>query len=268
MKKQFIMALACFIALIIASSTGARMNVIGLSNVGDGAASCPSGTYEIGYNGDHTSGADYACYESGTANEQGTTVDATVTSDYVSVPATNDYLRWTITGDISADIDSLGSIFFSTYITDDGDTLVEQGIVFELAYNGSNYIACTFHPGGGGQFYCYHNSAGTGNQVQTSDVVIDVDTWVRCGYTWNASLDKHALDCISSGSVTWDSNSGSPDDEDDPETIDGFDDTGAVDPDTFLIGELEVNWAIIDTPVLTKDVYIVSEYKATDPGSL
>ena len=262
MKKLFI---AIFILLpIVCFADSSGVDFVGVDvSVAGGGSDCPSGTYEIAWNGDHSLGADYFCYESGTASEQGTTQDASVSTSYVEYSAGNDHLTVTITGDISADIDEQGSMFFSFWCSDDGAWGTDA--LIELVYNGSatENINCRAD-GANSRVRCdNHGGAQSQNVLATG---LSVNTSYRCGYTWDATADTHAVDCVTSGSVAWTSNGGSPDDED-SETLEPFDDSGAVDPDTFALGEQYSNQAVSETSRVW-DAYIVTGYKATDPGSL
>lgn len=234
--------------------------MLGKGNTVVSGGDCPSGTYEIGYNGDHSSGADYVCYESGTASEQGTTVNATVSSSYVSFSSANDYLEFTITGDISAGLDTSGAIYFSLNMA----SVAGVNAILELSYGGSTseIITARFD----GTKIRFDNEGGGQNQNINSTVVSAASTNYRCAYQWDATNDIHECKCVTSGSVTWTS----PDDSD-SEAIDEWDDAdgagSAVDPDTLTIGEHFSAFSVTGE-VRVWDVFVVSGWDSTDPGSL
>ncbi len=223
---------------------------------------CPSGTYEIGYDGDHDSGAEYFCIESGPTSEAGVETDSgtnvTVTSDYVAIaPSSNNNLIFNLTGKISADIDSEGTLFFSVFAVDDSS--FGSSTILEISYDPSEFLYCKMD-GVFTRIRCFHYGGIDSANVASGTKA--VATAYRCGYTWSASTDYNAIKCVTSGAVTW----GSPDDEDN-ETVAGFDSGGAVDPNTLSIGE-DVSGATLNDTIRTYDVFLVPGYKATDPGSL
>jgi len=232
---------------------------------------CASGTYEAAYNGDHSSGSDYICYQSGVASEQATADTAEDSSSYVLVDAANEYLRFTITGDLAdSDLDSQGTIFFSFEIIDGGDTTwPTEYVASEIVYNGSSSENIHIRTLSSGRIAGYHFGGSGINYVQVTGLSAGTD--YRCGYTWcdgadgcNGSTDAHAIRCVTSGSVDL----SSPDDEDE-ESIEGFTDGGAVDPSTLSIGEDYSNRALSgDDDLKIWDVYVVQGYKGSDPGSL
>lgn len=262
MRKALFLALfLCLIVTPLQSSI-----TVTLMGGGSVANTCASGTYEAGYDGDHSSGADYICYESGTANEQASANTAdSVSSSYVQFDAANEALTFTLSGDISADIDSQGSVFFSWRNVDNGDTTYDSGAILELTYSATENINCA-SVAASQRIFCFHLGAAESNNVFLGGLTYDTD--YRCGYTWDATANTHALDCVASGSVAWTSNGGSPDDED-SEAIDGFDDSGAVDPTFIAIGENLSNSAFTgDDDHRVWDVFLTTGYKGTDPGTL
>lgn len=248
-KKWFVLI---FLIVFCASSAS---GVIFLRRAGN---SCPSGTFEVGYDGDHDSGADYVCYESGTASEQASANTAdVVNSSYVEFNAMDEHLRFTITSDISADIDSQGTIFFS-WRQNTGASLGAAALV-EITYSATEDIEISSNATWG--VFCRHNGGAEDEYVVSGSLSAQTD--YRCGYTWDASTNYHAVKCVTSGSVSW----GSPDDEDN-EPIDGFDDSGAVDPTTLSIGEYLAGGSHGGETYRVWDVFVTTGYKGTDPGSL
>jgi len=171
-------------------------------------------------------------------------------------------LRFTITGDISANIDEQSGIFFSFWINDDG-AWGANGII-ELYYSSTQIMKIQVK--GSTSNYIRANWVG-GATSQNVNTPIVVNTNYRCGYTQDCTANTHAIDCVTTGSVAWTSNSGVPDDEDE-EAIDPFiDDVTPVDPTTFVLGE-DISELGGEETVRIWDVFIVPGYKPTDPGSL
>jgi len=212
---------------------------------------CQVGTYEMAYNGDHSSGADYTCYNSGAANEQGTAQNVTVTSDYVSFTTSNDFLKWTVTGDIAANMDEQGSIFFSVYTVNDGAYATSPILEFYYDSNDTMYFVVD----GASTRFRFNNYGGAVSSSVFSTGK-SIATWYRCGYSWDTTANTHCARCVTSGTVDL----SSPDDED-SEAVDPF----AGDPTTFAIGE-DLSGVGPNNETRVKDTAIVSGYKATDPG--
>jgi len=223
------------------------------------ANTCPSATYEVGYNGDHASGETYICYESGTANEQATANTAdSVTSDYVQYDAVDKYLEFTLTGDISAGLDSEGSLFFSVYIVTD----VSDEQLIEIYSDTTDYITIYINSADD-KIYGIHRSEDAGqNTVKGS--LITADGWYRVGYTWQTGEDaagKHNIS-IEAGDDkmdVWEEN-------EDVEDLDDWDDEGTpLDPTYLAIGEHNIVGSAVSHTIRIKDVYITTGYEAADP---
>lgn len=247
------------IILLLAGNAEAR----GVSAIGMGGGTivtnCPAGTYEIGYNGDHAAGATHVCY-SGTSEPATTNTAAAVTTSYVTNDTANEYLGFTVTGNVSAALDSSGSLFFSAYQVAGVD--INTNALIELSYGTNDKIHCSFLDAGT-KLICYHKGNSASDSL--SSPALAINTWYRCGFSWDVTGTDLALDCVDVGAVLWTSNGGSPDAEDNLATIDSF--TGGSDPTDFCIGENFGNIAVTDT-VYVKDAYVVTGYKATDPGTL
>lgn len=253
--------LIALVFLFLASpvNAGISVTIIGGEAGAPPPADCSSGTYEIGYNGDHSSGANYICYESGGASEVATANTAdVVSSSYVEYNAVDENLTFTITGDISAGLDSEGSVFFTVY----SDTaIVGDGAAIEIRYDNANYIIVyvdsTAKLEGGA------NSENGTWQVTRGDVVMDANTWYRCGYTWQTGADaggKHCVTCEASETAltAWDTVN-----NEDVEDLDDWTDTDPVDPAYFVIGENLGGTVAQKTRI--KDVYVTTGYAAADP---
>ena len=229
--------------------------VIAAKNAAAPGGSCPAGTYEFGYNGDYDTGKeDYTCYKSGAANEQGTSVGSpTISSAYVIINAQNENVNWTVTGDIAANMDAEGSLFFSVRQVE--GTQINANPIIEFSYGsteGQDVIRCSFT--GTSRIYCFNYGAGQSTYVEAA-----INTNYRCGYSWHAGNDVHVLDCETSGSVTWDDTGENKDNE----QIDTF----SNDPDTLTIGD-NIYTVSSGDDVRVWDVFLVSGFEGTDPGSL
>jgi hypothetical protein len=269
-KKYLI--LISIIAVALYANTGfAWMNVI---NVGGGVAAsgggvvdnCPDATYSAAWTSDNTNGSTYICYSNGTSSEVATANTADGTTDYVAFDAADKSLVFTVSGgDIPADIDSAGTLFFNFRLVDDGGYGTNS--LIELTYDNQELIMCRTDDTNA-RVLCYHYGGATSPNVNAG-TGFSMDQDYRCGYTWcdgasgcNGDTDAHAIKCVTSGSVDL----SSPTDEDE-EALAGFDDSGAVDAIYFALGEYLSGQVVVDS-VRVWDAYLVPGYKASDPGSL
>ena len=248
MKKLFILIL--FIPCLCFAGAG----IVGLSSVGNNnisgdetpqPADCATGTYLFSYDGDHSSGADYACYNSGASSEQASanTVDS-VSTDYVEFDDANEHLIFTESGIVSG----TETVYCSLYVIDrDTDSTIGSFVILEglvnsstgfILYRDSSYIRLDYRDGS------------TSNCA--SSVSISFDTWYRIGITWDQPNDKYSISVVTLGnSPSWHE-----------ETGEGLSAWGTT-PSTICIGE-DWNGSTIQERVRVADVYAVSGYQAGD----
>lgn len=250
--------LLIILALLIALPCEARMSVGIVGSGGVAAAAdpcgCPTSTYMFCYTGDHASGTGYACFTNGTATKNGTVVDATISTDYVSYSAVNDYIEWAVSSDDGVN-DELGTLYFSAYLTDEGDATLEGGAIIEI-FSGTDannkillysYAANTgargFHVGTATS----HNVIGTGS--------LTTGAWFRYGLSWNVATSKLSVSIVALGSAhSW---------VEEADALVAFD--GAAQPTVIRIGESTSGLSVRDIPVLIKNVIILGTYQAADP---
>lgn len=215
---------------------------------------CLASTYMLCYTGDYSGNAAVACKTNGAGTVTGTVVDATVSADYVSVSANNDYISFAVTdGDIIND--ELGTIFFSVYITDEGDATVEDNALIEVntAVFTEDKIFCVVL-GASDKIRCYHEGGNAGDISATSSSTITTGAWYRVGYTWDTTNDKHSVSLVTKTSATsWTEES---------EALTPFTNQ----PTAVKIGELSSGIPANDIPILIADMVILSTYQATDPN--
>ena len=158
--------------------------------------------------------------------------------------------------------------------------MVVNAVVLEINYSVTEQIFIVVD-GANTRVRCNHEGGAVSPNVLAGG--LSVATNYRCGYTWDATANTHAVMCTTSGTVTWDNSectaanvpsqcctgvgTGNCPDDEDSETVDGFDDSGAVDPSTLAIGE-DISQSTPTDTIRIWDVYLVPGYKATDPGSL
>ena len=227
--------------------------------VGSTVDNCPDATYEMAYNGDCTSGADYVCYESGSDSEQGATQDATVSTSDVQFSAQDDWLKFTVTGDFTSGLGDEGTLFLTVYFTNEGDADVEENAVIEYWNDASNFVEVYVDTNGkmGGM---HRGGGGSLQLVQTGFGSIGNDTWYRCGYSWQIGADTggvHSIKCAAQQTALADWSS-------EVEEIEDLD-TWPDDADTFAIGEENRSRAVNDIPVHVKDIFLLTGYQSADP---
>jgi hypothetical protein len=258
--KKLLFPLLCFLLLAFVSSTGARMNIVVVGGsvpaVGD-SCSCQTPTYDACYTGDHATATDYICYESDATSEDATNNTADVVStSYIEYDAADENVQWTITGDLSAGLDSEGTIFVDFYVIDrDADTNIHDASVFELRYNAANCINC-YVRGAFDRIDCRFEG-NTSDQIAAAGS-LSFNTWYRLGYTWQTGADaagKHSVSVVAKTAATsW---------QEDVVDLDDWDDGGAVDPLTFTLGEAASSKS--DERVRIRDSVILTGYQTTDP---
>ena len=209
--------------------------VCGVAGLAAGAG-CPAGTYVFAYDGDHASGAGYACWNDGATNEDGTVSGATVSSAYVEFNAVDKYIEW---NDQTVD-DDVGTIWFDVYFSATTGT----NLVFESYVDANNKIQV--YVSSANALFGYHNG---NNNPQTVGVGGIADaTWQRVAYSWKtAATASHAVNI----GAAW---------TEIEEAIVSF--SGAEGP--LTVGEHGTGQAVTNT-VRARNVYYVESYKATDP---
>lgn len=109
-----------------------------LSSGGGGGGDCATGTYEAYYNGQHSNGEGYICYNSGAGNEIYTNNTAdSITNGVVAFNSGNENLTFDLTGVISNMSDN-GSLFFNFIQTDGG--VLHDNCIGEFFSTTSNFI--------------------------------------------------------------------------------------------------------------------------------
>jgi len=220
-----------------------------------GGGDCPCYTGEtFGYNGDHSSGADYACDSAG-AGLDGDVVDATVSTDYIEFSAVNDYIKWTI--DVSELDDQCGTIYLDVYIVD-GAGDIEDNAIIESYHDGNNLISINTVDADN-KIQVIHRNQGNDRRVAITGN--SADGWIEVGYTWcdgatgcNGNTDAHAVSV--DGGASWG--------DEDNESIDGWDDGAPQNPSSIAIGENNSGLAV-DQTVRVRNVVILDGYKTADP---
>lgn len=246
--KKLLILLSILICLAIGGS------VLAISLIGSGITSvytCASGTYMFDYDGDYNGDTDKACFTDGGANKDGTIVDATVTSDYVEYSASDDYITWDVASEDGI-CDTLGTIYFSVYIVDDGD-IGENALIESI--NGNDKLAVFTNDSTNGVYGMHAGNNGAHVMYVASAMGFTIGTWVRVGHSWQTGIggNDHALAINAVGAATtWQ-------DEDDDDLL-----AWNANPDDITIGENAIGKTVNDT-VRIKDVRILSTYKATDP---
>jgi len=248
MKKWIVLILLLFSVNVYAGNLIVGQGGLGVTSAA-GEAGCVSGAL-FTYNGDHTSGTDYACDSAG-AGLDGTIVDATVSADYVEFSAVNDYLGWTI--DTSEINTSVGTMFCSVYIIDrDTDTNISDAVIFESYNDANNYFKCLV-AGTQDEIQCTHVGTGT-SSAALSTHVLSFDQWYRIGFSFDAANDTISVQTVELGSA-FDWTGG-----EDAESVDVW--ASAI--DEFRIGELECGSSVNET-LRVKDCVFVNGYEASDP---
>jgi hypothetical protein len=252
MKKSILIIVILSIAALCFAGPLQEMHkrVIAGSTVAAGGGDCPDGTYKFAYNGDHSSGTDYACFDSGNSSKQGTETDPgtniTVSEDYIEFDAENAYMTWAVAGDDGID-DQEGTVYFSVYIVDDGG--IGTNSIFEsFGTTGSGpYLKMVTLSG---QTIAFIDDDTTNNS--TYGATLSGDTWYRVGIAWKVgATPSFSISAVTLGSAhSW---------ADDNDTLGA----NAWTPDDITVGDNLAANGVVDT-VRVADIVIVSTFKGTD----
>lgn len=204
--KKILLFLILILFVFSPSSADVGVSSYGVGHGGAVAGPCAgiSGSVTYLYNGDYTDDTDAAC-NSSQAKLDGTVQDATVSSDYVQITSSDDYLSHAVT---ASEIAAAGAtVWFSLYFIDaDTDTHLDTacGCEFEnTSFDSDNfiYMTSTGDGDGAGKITFRHKGGGTSDSIATAANSIAVATWYRCGYSWieDGSEPDHALMCTACG---------------------------------------------------------------------
>jgi len=232
---------------------------------GEGAAStttttvagCPSwvDTYMFAYDGDFPSDTDEACFTSGADSKDGTVVDADVNAYRVEYSAANDYVQWSVSDGDGVD-DSEGTLYFSLYITDEGNADVDSNALMEVWNDGDNNIYISTDDSTD-KIRAFHEGNGTQANAFSGDA-ITTGAWYRIGYTWQTGADaggKNSTSSVALGnSVNWD---------EDVEDLDDW--AGDKQPNSITVGEQLSQVGVNDTSIRIADLVILAGYQTADP---
>lgn len=157
--------------------------------------SCPTASYLSCYTGDHASGVNYICYDSGNSNKNGTENGTiTVTSSYVEITGTAEGLEWAVSTDDLAAGD-VGTFWLTVYV--DVATITGVTAIFEITSANNNDMMSI-----------RVNNDGTVRGIyRQNDVPVNLDsvatlsgqTATRIGYTWDQPNDKHKVYITTTG---------------------------------------------------------------------
>jgi len=192
MKRLWGLALCLYVLVLVVCPALARMNVA--TTVGGGAPAaggdCPAaGTYDYYWNGDHSSGTTYVCYDDG-ADINGTLSGASINSGGYSgnkFDATehNQHLYWSGTIDVNkgviwvlfstSDTSRTGNIYFM-------ETHDAVNSEFVRVYVETDDTVSAVYDGGGASETC--SSTGT---------IAEDGSWQWLGYSWDIANDDHAV---------------------------------------------------------------------------
>lgn len=249
MKK---LVLTLFLLLISAPAfAGTTIRIIG--GAAAGGDDCLSDTYLFSYDGDHSSGTAYACYDSGNSSEDASEKNAdSYSTEYIAYDDVDENTTWNISGDIT-DLDGEGSLFVSIYVPVDG-TYNRAVSIVESYIDANNFFACYTDNAANARVNCdrVDNSAASG--TYTSGKMTDTPTWWRLGYTWKAGTG-HDISLVTLGNgETWEN--------EDADNVAQW----SSDPDEITIGDKDAN----KTPsplegIRVKDLIITSTYQDSDP---
>lgn len=222
---------------------------------------CPDVSYKFCYTGDYSGDAKKACYKTpgGVITQKaGTTGGSpTITSDYVSYSAINTYLQFAVENEDGFS-DSVGTMYFSLYLTDEGDATLEGGAIIELygvANSTNNSINTYSYPSNTGLRCLFTGDADVESNIKNG--ALTTGAWFRAGVSWDVANSKLAVSIVALGSAhSWDV-------DDDTLTAWHVDDQ----PASITIGRKLWGLDVSDIPVLIKDVIIFGEYytSADDP---
>jgi len=197
---------------------------------------CPSGTYKFAWNGQHPSGANYGCWDSGTTSEAGVVTGLTVTSDYATINDSDERMEFTSGAPLDADI---GTVWMDLWIV---TSPTAQCGVYESVNTDSTQLMVLAND----TVLGIHFNGGWDDVP--SDAALSEGEWERVAYSWSTAANEHVI--YANG--FWNSA--------DAETL------GSVDPapDHFRIGEYE-SGAICTGEIRIRNVYFIESYKANDP---
>ena len=204
MKKKLTLFILIVLIPVFAWASG------GLVFMSPGISGLNAGCYEdatFSYNGDHTSGTNYACDSIGVAIN-GTVFGATVTANYVLSEDRDEYLTFAV--DSSEIAVGSGTYYVSIYIVDaDADTHVGSVNVDEIgrdSWDSTNHIRLVVagDGDGNGRLHAVYIGAGNNQTVYAAADGIALGTWYRVGYTWDSSRtnEDHALSVVACGGTT------------------------------------------------------------------
>lgn len=268
MKRYLILLLLLFAFPLYARMMPA---MLGRVEVSAGPCSGVTGGVTFLYNGDHTSGTNYACSSAQAALEgtvEGT--DTTTSTDYAYIPAkatADKYVSWA--ADSSEVSTTIGTVWFSVYVVDvNSDTDVDSGTFLEIAYaDADNGIRVETVSDSAGAGYIRGSFEGgtTVDLVSLPANSIELATWYRCGYSWQhpGSGNDHAIMCTAcggggtqadcTGKGTW---TGAVEEAD---ALVEFSGSSSV----FIIGAENIGGTHSDG-YRVADIYVFQTYKATD----
>lgn len=250
--KRLLLILLLLPSLAWGSDLGqdyARMNPYILGGGVSAAAEpgCVAGT-TFSYNGDHSSGATYACDSAGAALS-GTLSDPapTVTTSSVTYNAVNTYIRWAVD---SSEVNgsTTGTVYF-TYVVPDPRT---DNDLVQLVNSGGDYRIYIYV--NGGYLEARHNANGTHGYYEARSPSLTAGSTYRIGYTWDVPNDKTCISTVTPvGAESW-----REEDTDDMTTF-----ASAINQVT--IGEDISGFANVAQTNIISDLVILSGYKAADP---
>jgi hypothetical protein len=246
-----VLAIVLGLCLLSGLSVNADIDTIEGSTIAGGGAAeagCIDGA-SFTYNGDHSSGTNYAC-DSASAALEGTNTGATVSSDYVVFDAANERIKWTI--DSTELPRGQGTIFATIYIIDDdSDTDIDTTDFMEIYIDADNNIICQID-GGTDRVVCYYEGDAS-PQSGLSSGTAAFDTEYRFGYTYDtdAGSNEHSISFVTKGSGT----SWSDANDDITEVTSDF--------NSFVMGEESANNGS-NEEIRLYDVEIYNTHKATD----
>lgn len=190
-----------------------------------GGGDCPAGTYKFYWNGDHSSGDDHACVDSGNSSDAwDATNGGAVGSAYgyagdgFGVTGDNQYRIWTVTSDdiFSEDLGTICVRFWVDASVDD------ECVLFESEYNndGENYLLC--HVEAADTVLCKQEGNNSAIYARSDGDTVNLNAWNYMCYRYDPGSTTHG---VSLNGATWD---------DDAEAV-----AWVVEPNDFGLGEYE-----------------------------
>lgn len=220
----------------------------------------PAGTYKFWYNGDHPSGTNYAYSDSGSGSEAGSITGSSVSNDSVTVDTAGENITWSTT---SNDLVSgtKGTVFFSVYVSDEGNADLGSNALLEVYLDSLNYLRIYSADASNNITALHRGNDGSLPTIGTSFASLGIGAWYRVGYSWQTGADtngEHAIILQTGDEALNDWSEATTESED-------LDDWSGS-PTSLTVGQSHFT-DLEDASFQIKDVIITSEYKDLDPLS-